>query len=126
MKNNEDACKLRGYLTHRTTPDQSLIISHFVSEATFMEAIRNYTNKWERPSAPPQIAIDDPMEGPSQRPPLEMRLTSPERASPAPDVTLLHRAGVTLEERVEGAIPPRRQRGGAKHKKLKAKYKSNS
>lgn len=47
MKNNEDACKLRGYLSHRTTPDQSLIISHFVSEATFMEATRNYTNKWE-------------------------------------------------------------------------------
>ena len=126
LKSNEDACKLRGYLTHRTTPNQSLIISHFVSEATFTEAVRNSTNKWERPSAPPQTMTDNPMEGPLQRPPLEMRLTSPERASPAPDVTLLHRAGVTLGERVEGALPPRRQRGGAKHKKLKAKYKSNS
>ena len=126
LKSNEDACKLRGYSTHRTTPDQSLVISHFVSEATFMEAVRECTDKWERPSAPPQSISDDPMEGSSQRPPLEMRLTSPERASPAPDVTLLHRAGVTLEERVEGAMPPRRQRGGTKHKKLKAKYKSNS
>ena len=123
MKSNEDACKIRGYLTHRTTPDNSLIISHFVSEATFMEAIRDYTDKWERPSAPPQ---DDPMEGSSQRPPLEMQLTTPERASPAPDVTLLHRAGVTLEERVEGTLPPRRQQGGTKHRKLKAKYKSNA
>ena len=59
MKSNEDACKMRGYVTHWTTPDNSLIISHFVSEATFMEAMCNYTDKWERPSAPPQ---DDPME----------------------------------------------------------------
>ena len=46
LKSNEDACKLRGYLTHQTTPDQSLIISHFVSEAMFMEMVRNCTNKW--------------------------------------------------------------------------------
>ena len=110
---------------HWTTPDQSLIISHFVSKATFTEAVHNCTNKWERPSAPPQTMSDNPMEGPSQCPPLEMCLTSLEWASPAPDVTLLHRAGATLGEQVEGALPPHCQQGGAKHKKLKAKYKSN-
>ncbi|KIJ90239.1 hypothetical protein K443DRAFT_135695 [Laccaria amethystina LaAM-08-1] len=101
MKNNKDMCKLRGYLTHRTTQDHSLIISHFVSEATFTEAIQHHTDKWERPTAPLPSALDDPMEGPSQPAPLKMWLTSPRHSLTVPDVTLLHRAGVTLEERVE-------------------------
>lgn len=124
LRSNEDACKLRGYLTHRTTLDQALVISHFVSEATFTDAVRSSTDKWERPINPPP-PIDDPMEGPSQPAPLEMRLTSPSRSPPVPDTTLLHRTGVTLEERVEGALPPRRFRGGKKHRKLKAKHQSN-
>lgn len=108
------------------TPVQSLVISHFISEAMFTEALHNCMDKWERPSAPLQSMSDNPMEGPSQHPPLEMCLASSEWASPASDITLLHRAGVTLEERVEEAMHQHCQRGGAKHKKLKAKYKSNS
>lgn len=124
MKSNEDTCKIRGYLTHQTMQDQSLVISHFVSEVTFMDAIRSYMDKWEHPTPPPQPSVDDPMEGPLQPAPLEMRLTSPRQSPPAPDTTLLHRTGVTLEERVEGALPPQRFRGGKKHRKLKAKYQA--
>ena len=39
MGSFEDACTLRGYLTHRTTLDKSLVVGHFVSEATFKVAI---------------------------------------------------------------------------------------
>jgi len=126
MKSNEDACKLRGFLTHRMTEDDSLVISHFVSEDTFMKAIQSYTDKWEQPAAPLPLRSDDPMEGPSQPAPLEMRLTSPRRSPPAPDVTLLHRAGVTLEEQVEGTKAPRHNRGGKKHHKWMAKHQSHS
>ncbi|EDR09347.1 uncharacterized protein LACBIDRAFT_326070 [Laccaria bicolor S238N-H82] len=100
MKSNEDTCMMRGFLTHQTTErdENALVISHFVSEATFEEAVQCHTHKWERPPAAPQTIVDDPMEGPSQPAPLEMWLTSLARLSPAPDVTLLHRAGVTLED----------------------------
>lgn len=121
LGSNEDACKLRGFLTHRTMPDNSLVVSHFVSEATFQASTRNYTNKWVRPPPPVSAPQDDPMEG-SSRPPLEERLTAPgspstKPDSPARDVTLLHRTGVTLEERVEGVQPKRHFRGGVRHKK---------
>ena len=119
MGSNDDACKIRGYLTHRTTEDNSLVISHFVSESTFNEAFLSHTHLWERPASAPQPNSDDPMEGPSL--PLEFRLTSPKPSPSMPDVSLLHRAGVTLEERVEGDLPPRRQRGGVKHRKHNAK-----
>ena len=119
MGSNDDACKIRGYLTHRTTQDNSLVISHFVSESTFNEAVLSHTHLWERPTSIPQTSSDDPMEGPSL--PLENRLTSPSPSPSMPDVSLLHRAGVTLEERVEGVLPPRRQRGGVKHRKYNAK-----
>lgn len=126
MGSNEDACKFRGYLTHRTMPDNSLVISHFVSDATFQAAIRNCTNKWLRPTPLVKQPRDDPMEGSSSRPPLEERLASPGPAisrpsSPARDVTLLHRTGVTLEERVEGTLLRRHFRGGVRHKKNKNK-----
>ena len=126
MGSNEDACKFRGYLTHRTMPDNSLVISHFVSDATFQAAIRNSTNKWLRPTSHVKQPRDDPMEGSSSRPPLEERLVSPSPAasrpsSPTRDVTLLHRTGVTLEERVEGTLPRRHFRGGVRHKKNKHK-----
>lgn len=119
MGSNDDTCKIRGYLTHRTTQDNSLVISHFVSESIFNEAVLNHTHLWERPTSMPQTDADDPMEGPSL--PLENRLTSPSPSPSLPDVSLLHRAGVTLEERVEGVLPPRRQRGGVKHRKYNAK-----
>jgi len=54
-----------------------------------------------------------------------MQLTSLRQSPPAPDVTLLHRAGVTLEERVEGAKPPWHNQGGKKHHKWKAKHQSH-
>jgi len=126
IKSNEDACKLRGFLTHRTTKDDSLVISHFISEDTFMKAIQSYTDKWERPAAPLPLSSDDPMEGPSQPAPLETWLTSPRWSPPAPDVTLLHRAGVTLEEWVEGTKAPWHNRGGKKHRKWMAKHQSHS
>ena len=119
MGSNDDACKIHGYLTHRTTQDNTLVISHFVSESTFNEAFLSHTHLWERPASVPQLNSDDPMEGPSL--PLEFRLTSPRPPPSMPDVSLLHRAGVTLEERVEGDLPPRRQRGGVKHRKHNAK-----
>ena len=52
--------------------DQALVISHFISEATFTEAIQHHTDKWERPSTPPQPIFYDPMGGPLQPAPLEM------------------------------------------------------
>ena len=119
MGSNDDACKIRGYLTHRTMQDETLVISHFVSEATFDEAFLSRTHLWERPTSIPQPNSDDPMEGPSL--PFEIRLTSPRSSPLMPDVSLLHRAGVTLEERVEGTLPPWRQRGGVKHRKHNAK-----
>ena len=119
MGSNHDACKIHGYLTHRLTQDKTLVVSHFVSESTFNEAFLNHTHLWERPTSVSQPNSDDPMEGPSL--PLEIRLTSPRPSPSLPDVSLLHRAGVTLEERVEGTLPPRRQRGGVKHRKHNAK-----
>ena len=121
MKSNDDACRLRGYLTHRTTSDNALIISHFVAEATFNEATQSATHTWIRPP-PSQSSAADNLRGESsfQFILLEARLTSPRPTSPVPDVTLLHRAGVTLEERVE-VLPPRRARGGERHKKHKAR-----
>ena len=112
MGSNEDACKFCGYLTHRTMPDNSLVISHFVSDTTFQAAIRNCTNKWLRPTPLVKQPQDDPMEGSSSHLPLKERLASPGPAtnrpsSPARDVMLLHRTGVTLEERVEGTLPRR-------------------
>jgi len=62
-----------------------------------MKAIQNYTDKWEQPATPLPPSSDNPMEGPLQPAPLEMQLTSPRRSPPAPNVTLLHRARVTLE-----------------------------
>ena len=106
MKNNDDACRLCGYLTHHTTSDNSLVISHFVTEATFNEATRNATHTWVRPPPSQSSAVDN-LRGESnfQFISLEARLTSPRRSSSELDVTLLHRAGVTLGERVE-ALPP--------------------
>ena len=126
MGSNEDACKFRGYLTHRTMLDNSLVMSHFVSDATFQAAIRNSTNKWLRLTSHVKQPRDDPMEGSSSCPPLEERLVSPNPAasrpsSPTRDVTLLHQTGVTLEERVEGTLPHRHFRGGVRHKKNKHK-----
>ena len=124
MKSNEDACTLRGYLTHRTMPDNSLVISHFVTEATFNKYAQNATHSWTRPPSAQAAIIDDPMEGPGlSSTPLEHRLTSPGPSTPTPDVSLLHRAAVTLEERVE---PPRRSRGGLKHRKRKAKQQQKA
>ena len=119
MGSNDDACKIRGYLTHRTMQDNALVISHFVSESTFNEAFISHTHLWERPTSVPQPNSDDPMEGPSL--PLEFRLTSPRPSPSMPDVSLLHRASVALEERVEGDLPPQQQRGGVKHRKHNAK-----
>ena len=121
MKNNDDACRLRGYLTHHTTSDNSLVISHFVTEATFNEATRNAMHTWVRPPPSQSSAVDN-LRGESnfQFISLEARLTSPRRSSSELDVTLLHRAGVTLGERVE-ALPPRRAQGGERHKKHKAR-----
>ncbi|EDR07950.1 uncharacterized protein LACBIDRAFT_327130 [Laccaria bicolor S238N-H82] len=124
LKSNEDTCTLRGFLTHRRSTNRAVIISHFISKSTFQEATRNYTDKWECPTAPLPPPSDDFMEGPAQTAPLEMQLTSPRPTSPMPDVTLLHRAGVTLEERVEGAAQQRR-RAGKKHRKLNAQHQSN-
>ena len=102
MGSNDDACKLRGYVTHQTMPDNSLIISHFISESTFQSAVQVHTDEWICPAP-------IPMEGSSQ-PPLEECLTSPKHIaesskSPLRDVSLLQQAGVTLEERVEGVQP---------------------
>ena len=66
---------LCGYLTHTSTLDKSLVVGHFVSEATFKVAIQNSTNRWVHPSPPAKPFQDDPMEGPSH-PPLMERLAS--------------------------------------------------
>ena len=122
MGSFEDACTLRGYLTHRTTPDKSLVVGHFVSEATFKVAIRNSTNKWIRPSPPAKPRQDDPMEGPSHPPLVERPASRSKKPSvPGRDFTLLNRTGVTLEEREEGTLPRRHFRGGKRHKKKKPK-----
>ena len=121
MKSNDDTCQLHGYLTHRTTSDNVLVISHFVTEATFNEATRGATHTWIQP--PPSQSTDTDnlrKESNFQFISLEDCLTSPNPSTPDPDVTLLHRAGVTLEERVE-TLPPRRARGGERHKKHKAR-----
>jgi len=76
MHSNDNACKLHGYLTHRRMPDDSLVVSHFITESTFQDAFQNCTNKWICPTPPPKQIQDDLMEGPSQ-PPLEERLASP-------------------------------------------------
>ena len=68
LGSNEDACKLRGFLTHRTMPDNLLVVSHFISEATFQASTRNYTNKWVQPPPPVNVPQDDPMEGSSRLP----------------------------------------------------------
>ena len=124
MKSNEDACTLQGFLTHRTMPDNSLVISHFITEATFNKVAQNATHSWTWPPSAQAAIIDDPMEGPGlSSTPLEHRLTSPGPSTPTPDVSLLHRAAMTLEERVK---PPRHSRGGLKHRKRKAKQQQKA
>ena len=107
MGSNDDTCKIFGCLTHCTMQDKTLVISHFVLEATFDEAFLSCTHLWEHPTSVPQPNSDDPMEGPSL--PLEIRLTSLRSLPLMPDVSLLHHAGVMLEERVEGTLPPQRR-----------------
>ncbi|EDR02993.1 uncharacterized protein LACBIDRAFT_331931 [Laccaria bicolor S238N-H82] len=124
MKSNDNACRLQGYLTHRTMADGSLVVGHFMAETTFNGAARDATHSWTRPPSVEAPNVDDSMNSPSSTfIPLEARLTSPGPSTPAPDVSLLHRAAVTLEEQVER---PQRSRGGQRHRKHKAKQQQNS
>ncbi|KIK01162.1 hypothetical protein K443DRAFT_577083 [Laccaria amethystina LaAM-08-1] len=121
MGSNEDACTLRGYLTHRTMSGNSLVVSHFVSEATFQSAVQACTNKWVRPvSAPANYPVDRPSHFPLEEQPTSPNHVPERSASPLRDTSLLQQMGVTLGERVEGTLPHRHQRGGKRHKKKKA------